>query len=163
MVLVEHTEGGCDDRLFDVGDPGPSVQPDQGGHHGESAAQCVLGQFAPGGAGESKGRCRGRTGVEHVEGALAPAERNHISSEGADEVDVVGFEVPEDERLDPEAAEPDGHAADQARLAQSGLAEHEHRRVGDQSGPGEPTDGVTTDRGVRAQITADRYADHRGA
>ena len=61
-------------------------------------------------------------GVEHVEGALATAERDHVAAEGADEVDVVGLQVPEDERLDAEAAEPDGHAADQARLAEARLA-----------------------------------------
>ena len=99
-IVVQHVEAGGDDRLFDVGHRGLAVQGHEGRHHGHPPAVGVGHQLAAGLPVSRLAAAMRRTGVEGVEGPLAPAELDDVAAQGERQVDVVGLGVPGDDRLD---------------------------------------------------------------
>lgn len=100
---VEHLQCPVQDRLLAVGGRGTAHDRDQRGDH------CVR---APVGVGEHLsglllearraqplGGPERLAGVQHVDVALATAQGDDLAAEGADEVDVVGLEVTEDQGM----------------------------------------------------------------
>src|SRR5699024_11734383 len=100
----------------------------------ESAAVGVREDSAAGLAGEPTGGGPGLAGVEDVEVPAPSSQGDDLAAQGLDEVDVVRFEVPEDEGLSPVAGDPGGHTPDDGARPQTGLAQDEGRGAGEQPG-----------------------------
>jgi len=99
--VVEDAEGAVDDRLFSVGRGLFAEDGEEGGDHGVAAAVGVGEDLLPllllPRPTKSLGGVGGFAGVEDVQVSAATAEGDDLAAEGPDQVDVVGFQVPEDQ------------------------------------------------------------------
>ena len=114
-------------------------------------------------AAEPRGGALGELDVEHVQVAAATAEPDHLPVERADQIDVIGLQIPEHQRQDAEPGQRQRHPPDAARLAEPLQAHHERRRGREQAGALKPADRIPAHRRTRQQVLSERRADQRRA
>ena len=167
MALVEHLQRRGEDRVLAIARRVPALNRDQRGDHRVPPADRVGEQLAPElavlAAAEPLGGALGELDVEHVQVAAATAQPDHLPVERADQIDVIGLQIPEHQRQDAEPGQRQRHPPDAARLAEPLQAHHERRRGREQAGALKPADRIPAHRRTRQQVLSERRADQRRA
>jgi hypothetical protein len=161
MALVEHAHRAIEDQLFAVCRRRAAHDRDQRRHHHLPAPTRVGENLVARLSAQPRRRSGRLARIEDVEVPAAAAELDDLPAKRADEVDVIGLQVAEDQRHHAVSRQPQRHPADDRRLAQPGLAEREDARVTDQVRALKPRDRVAAHRRAGHQMTAERHADHR--
>ncbi|WP_345394698.1 hypothetical protein [Nonomuraea salmonea] len=163
VAFVQNPQGGGQDRPLGVGHRAAADDGDEGGDGVQAAAVRVGQQALPVQARQARGGGADLAGVEDVQGAEPAAELDDLAAHGRDQVGVVGLQIAQHQRGDAVAGQADDLAAYQRGLAQPRLAEHELRRVVDETGAGEPGDRVAAQGRAAGQLAPERHADRRRA